>query len=294
MSDMNFDIEGYADDHQIYKPFTTLFQVTVLAYDIKKCFGVISDWMVSHFLRLNPDKTKILVIGSPNVLSQIEIHGAVLNCSTCIRFCNEAKNLGVILDNKLKFKSQVNSVVKRCFYVLRMLFKMKRYLNTAQKKTLVFGLILSVLDYSNSIYYGIDQELFNKLQLVQNTAARLIFNSRKFDSASELCLRLHWLPAQERIVFKVLLFVFKCLHDLVPQYLSNLIIPACSERNPYDLVPKALTSFGDRAFSIAGPRAWNTLPAEIRSLDKINDFKKALKTYLFNNSHKFFNDIKMQ
>ena len=250
--------------------------------------------MKGHFLRLNPDKTKIIIFGPERVLEKINIHGAVLDCGTVVRFSEEVKNLGVVFDNKLTFKSQVASVTRKCLYNIRCIYKMKSFLSRDQKKILVCSMVMSALDYSNSVYCGMNSVLFNRLQVVQNTAARLIFNCRKRQSASELCHNLHWLPSRERVLFKIILYVWKCLNGLAPSYLSELIIPTLDPRRPFDLyVPRSLSSFGDRAFCIAGPKAWNVIPLEIRSITEPNKFKSKLKHYLFNMSDSFHNMLNL-
>ena len=70
-------------------------------------------------------------------------------------------------------------------------------------KTLLCALVLSKIDYCNSLYYGINQNLIRKLQTVENAAARLIFGRRKRESAADLLNTLHWLPVRERILFKL-------------------------------------------------------------------------------------------
>ena len=178
-----------ADDHQIYKPFTPLFQLKVLTDDIPKCFDSISSWMLSYFLRLNPAKTKILVFGPDSVLQNITIRGIMLKCGTCIRFSNTSKNLGVIFYSHLNFDAQVSSVIKNCYRSLRNLCKVKPYLTSKPMGTLVCSLILSILDYSNALYYDINKRLLNKMQVVQNCASRLIFGKRRRESASNLLKR---------------------------------------------------------------------------------------------------------
>ena len=82
----------------------------------------------------------------------------------CIRFVNSAKNLGVILDNDLSFERQINSVVKSCFNIIRNLSKIRALLTYEQLRTAVRACIFSKLDYCNSMYYGINSILINKLQ----------------------------------------------------------------------------------------------------------------------------------
>ena len=122
-----------------------------------------------------------------------------------------------------------------------------------------------------------------RLQRVQNTAARVIARIRKYDHISQTLLELHWLPVEYRIKFKLLLIVFKCIHELAPEYLSKTITRysppvklRSSEAFPLNLPLSNSVSFGDRAFSIAGPVLWNHLPRKIRQAPSVNCFKKLL------------------
>ena len=106
-----------------------------------------------------------------------------------------------------------------------------------------------------------------------------------------------WLPVEHRIVFKILLLVFKPLNNLAPFYISDLLtpyIPSRSLRSSDEsllVVPRSIQkSFGDRAFAVAAPRLWNTLPIHMRQPGfSVAAFKKCLKTYLFKNA--FFSNI---
>ena len=101
-------------------------------------------------------------------------------------------------------------------------------------------------------------------------------------------INLHWLPVEFRITFKVLLLVYKALHGLAPSNISDLLNfktysrslrSSCKE---YLVVPRSrLKTYGDRAFSIAGPNLWNDLPLEIRKCASVATFKQSLKTFLF-------------
>ncbi len=99
---------------------------------------------------------------------------------------------------------------------------------------------------------------------------------------------LHWLPVCYRIEFKIVLFVFKVLSGMVPEYLSDILNPNTSSRPPrssekrVSMVPRSrLKLRGDRGFSIAGPTLWNSLPVSLRLVSSESEFKSKLKTYLF-------------
>ena len=106
--------------------------------------------------------------------------------------------------------------------------------------------------------------------------------------ASLILKELHWLPMEQRITFKVLLLTFKALNNLVPPYISQLIVPYNSTRNLRSAgkllleVPNVrLKSYGSRAFSVNAPKHWNEIPLDIKLSRSVDVFKSRLKTYLF-------------
>lgn len=88
---------------------------------------------------------------------------------------------------------------------------------------LVHAFISSSLDYCNALYTGISHSALSHLQLVQNSAARLLTGTKKREHISPILASLHWLPVNFRIEFNILLFVFKALNGLAPKYISDLI-----------------------------------------------------------------------
>ncbi len=141
-----------------------------------------------------------------------------------------AKNLGVWIDNNLKFGKQISAVVKSYFYHLRLLMKVKPFLSLKKFEMVMHAFVKSRLDYCNSLYIGAPQSCVFHLQLVQNAAARLLYGKRKYESITPVLISLHWLPFKYRIDFKMSLFVYKSQHNLAPQYLSDLLQPYTQSR----------------------------------------------------------------
>ena len=168
---------------------------------------------------------------------------------------------------------------------LRSISRMKYFLSKKQIQILVQSLVISSLDYCNALYIGISSNLLNQLQKIQNSACRVIVGIKRRESISEHLYNLHWLKVKERIDFKVLLYVFKSLHDLAPCYLSNLLVYNDNSRTPSLFVPPTKSCTGNRAFSVAGPRLWNELPRTLKCCNDINIFKKELKHFLFRKSY---------
>ena len=182
----------------------------------------------------------------------------------------------------------VKSVCQSTFYYLRNISYIRKYLTTEATSCIIHSLISSRMDYCNSLFYGMSGKLFKKLQGVQNTAARIITGTRKYDHITPILMELHWLPVKFRVHFKVLLLTYKALNNMAPKYISDLLtmyVPSRSLRSSSQLllsIPKSrLATCGDRAFAIAAPKLWNSLPLSIRSSETVDAFKKRLKTHLF-------------
>ena len=84
-------------------------------------------------------------------------------------------------------------------------------------------LVCTQIDINNSLYYGLPNTQLQRLQRIQNAAARIIFKKTKYEHVTPLLHELHWLPVSYRILFKLLVLIFKCLHGDAPSYLSDLI-----------------------------------------------------------------------
>ena len=172
---------------------------------------------------------------------------------------------------------------------LRNLWRIRRFIDSATCAHAVRSLILSRLDYGNSLLGGLSRANIQRLQRLQNRAARLIFQADRRTSAAPLMRELHWLPVQERIYFKILLHVYNCLQGSSPVYLQDLVhlytpghAGLRSSRGTTRLaIPSSKKMYGDRCFSILGPKLWNSIPMYIREAPNVRLFKKLLKTHLF-------------
>jgi len=160
--------------------------------------------------------------------------------------------------------------------------------------TLISAVVNSRMDYCNTVLAGAPRTVTDKLQGVLNAAARVITGTRKFDRSLGQILHdhLHWLDVPDRVLFKLAVTVHQCLNGRAPPYLSEHCIPVYSadmrrhlrSANRHLLaVPRfRLNTYGRRAFSAAGPMAWNALPDFFPGPTSSTDcFRRVLKTYLF-------------
>eukprot|EP00918_Siedleckia_nematoides_P002698 GHVU01006146.1.p1 GENE.GHVU01006146.1~~GHVU01006146.1.p1 ORF type:complete len:172 (-),score=2.31 GHVU01006146.1:1033-1548(-) len=151
----------------------------------------------------------------------------------------------------------------------------------------VQSLVISRIDYCNTLLAGLSKTQLRRLQLVQNRAARLILLTPLRDPITPVLYKLHWLPVDRRIEFKMLVYAYKALHGCAPAYLSSTISiyrAVCALRSGamMQLVEQRNSKgVGLKAFSVAVPKHWNKLPMVLRDAASLNIFKKQLKTHLF-------------
>ena len=164
---------------------------------------------------------------------------------------------------------------------------MRKYMDEDVARTLVQTMVVSQLDYGNSLLHGANKTLMRKLQLVQNSAARLITKVDRRCDITPILKYLHWLHIEARIILKILVLCFKCLTGNGPEYLSDLLVPYKPKRTlrssaHLDLViPNTCSKIGDNSFKVFSPKLWNELPMYIKSASSVLCFRKLLNTYLF-------------
>ena len=276
----------YADDTQVYVPFHISEEQECLAR-LESCLEEVKHWMAANWLKLNDDKTEFIIFGSKQQLSQVTTTAVRVGDAT-ITTSPSVKSIGAHLDSLLKMDTQLAATCKAAWYHLYQISKIRKYLTEEQTKSVVHAHVTCRLDQNNSMMIGMPKKSLGKLQIIQNASARLIAGIRKCDHITPTLKRLHWLPTEQRVVFKVLLLAFKAMNDKGPDYLKELLVsytPTRTLRSSYDsllCVPNThYTDTSKRAFGVRAPQEWNKLPSVIRSKNSVASFKTALKTHLF-------------
>ena len=185
--------------------------------------------------------------------------------------------------------AHISNVCRSTHYHKRNIRAIRDLLTPSAAAQLVHSLVTSRLDYCNALLLGVPDYKIKRLQRIHNIAARIVARPPCDHDISEVLQSLHWLPVKFRILFKSLLLVYKCIHNLAPKYLSSLLTPYEQKRyglrsNELELlsVPRvALKSYGHRAFSYGAVVEWNKLPLKVRQAPSVDVFKSRLKTYLF-------------
>ena len=267
-----FGFHMYPDDTQLYLRMKTteIEDVVSARIEVKVCLRELNKWMILNNLRLNYDKTELLVPHAKHrpkpPLDSITVGDATVEPT------HSARNIGAVFDDTTSFEEHVIELCRTAFFHIRNISRIRPCLSIDSTKTLVHALVTSGLDYCNALLYGLHKYLIQRLQYVMNAAAKVIACKRTFDHVTPLLIELHWLPVRQRIVFKILLYTFKALHGVTQTYLTELISPYVRRRALRSAdqllldqpTHRELKSIGLMPFSVCAPYLWNSLPFETK------------------------------
>ncbi len=147
------------------------------------------------------------------------------------------------------------------FFHLKNMSKLRPMLSMSNAEILIHAFMTSRSDYCNALLGGCSACLINKLQMVQNAAARVLTRTRKYDHISPVLSTLHWLPIKHHKDYKILLITYKALNGLAPQYLSELLShynpprPLRSQNSGHLIIPRiSKLTAGGRSFFYLAPQ----------------------------------------
>ena len=187
--------------------------------------------MSSNLLKLDSNKTELMVVAPKALLQKVgdfllDVDGSSISPSL------EVRNLGVILDSTLSYQSHIKSITNSAFYHLRNISRLRPSLSDSVAETLIHAFVTSRLDYCNGVLFGVPKKYLDRLQYVQNSAARVLTRTKPWQHITPTLKQLHWLPVKHRINHKLLLLTYKCQNNLAPQYLSGLLQDKPTQTNP--------------------------------------------------------------
>ena len=201
----------FADDSQLRKS-NVPSDFPVLACCLKDCIEDVAEWMGDSKLKMNDDKSELMAIATRSKLNQVIPTLAPMSISGCdIPFSQSVRNLGFYLDETLSMDAHFKYLCHILFCQLRRIGKICCFLSTDAANKLAVSLILSRLEYCNSLLAGIPDNKLNKLQRIQNHAARLVLRKSRHGSATALLRTLHWHQVKARIQYKIACLCFQCI-----------------------------------------------------------------------------------
>jgi len=281
----NCSTECYVDDTKIYMSFNVKDCDDAVAA-VNEDLHNIRNWCFQNGLLLNPEKTKLIVYGSRQMLEKLpEFHISLLGKELVP--ADFVKDLGVTFDKYLTFNEHTINTVSSCISTLAQISRVKHIFKN-ELITIINALVFSKLYYCSSVWSNMTMSNVNKLQKVQNFAARIVSNTRKYDHITPVLKKLKWLPVKNYLYYRDATLAFKCMTGLAPNYLCNKFIcrgdvSKINTRNSQLLnIPLFKTTTGQRSFLYRVVNIWNNLPTDIKLCKNVAGFKIKLRKYLLN------------
>lgn len=277
----------YADDLQLYfhfKPSDTEASIRKINEDLSR----ICAWSNDNCLVLNPIKSKFLLLGTKKQILEIVSNGVDIKImGESMERVSEARNLGLLLDAHLRFENHIMEAVRNCFYRLKLLYRIRSFLSHNLRIRLCESLVLSKLNYADSVYgprlYSRTERL---IQRVQNACARFCFNTQPRDHITPYLNNSNLLKMCSRRNLHLACLIFGIVNNKLPEYLFNKLLwvhadSRYSNRAPVArlLTPRHKSIAFRGSFRFAASRCWNDIPPPIRALKSSNNFKEKLKLH---------------
>lgn len=280
----------YADDLQIYET-APINDIPRAIDNINSNLQIINNWSKSFGLSVNPSKSKVCMFGTSKQLFKLQSSlPPILFNNICLEPSASVVNLGIRMDSTFSWSPQIAELSRKIFCALGSLRRWKNLLPLKTKISLSQTLLLPILDYADSCYIDLSQQLLNKLERMQNLIIRFIFGLRKYDHVTQYRYQLKWLTVKDRRHLHSLTLLYTVLyHPITPSYLkerfkflgSNTLHSQHlrSRNNNLLEIPLSRTKCYGDSFTIKTVKLWNALPDEIRRSQSVGIFKRKLKKF---------------
>ena len=247
-------------------------------------------------IKLNDSKTELMLVTSKRSKHLHKLPTSITIGSDQITFMQFVKNLGFTLDCHLTMNAHVSNIARTCYFELRRLASIRRFLTSTATATLVSAFVLSRIDYCNSLLFGSTHDVTSHLQLILNYAARVTLRLPKSSSITIHLKSLHWLPVKVRSTYKIACLCYHCHSSTAPSYVTGMLhrkpLHTRNTRSSSYTMPllnrpaHSKATLGVRSFSFAYSSVWNSIPNDVRCVPSLSSFKSCLKTYLFRSVYK--------
>ena len=242
-------------------------------------------------LKLNDNKTELMLVISRRTKHLHSLPTSITIGNAQVPFKQSVMNLCFTFDCHLTMNARVTNIARTCYFELRRLASICRFLTSTANATLTFAFVLSRIDYCNSLLFGSTHDVTSNLQRIQNYAARVILRLPKSSSITTHLESLHWLPVKLRSTYKIACLCYHCYSSTALSYVADMLHRKPSHTHItfsssctmplFNRPAHSKATLGDRSFSFASSSVWNSIPNDFRCAPSLSSFKSRLKTYLF-------------
>ena len=272
----------YADDtHITYAGVDVNSIQSNLNHDLDN----LNKWLISNKLTLNSAKTEFMLIGSRQKLSTLSNPLELLIDNVPIEHVSSVKSLGIFIDENLRWQTHIDKLSKKIASGIGAIKRIRPFVPPSILHYIYNALIQSHFDYCNLVWGNCGKTLFDRLQKLQNRAARVLTFSSYDADPNRLIRQLDWKDLSTQFQIQKALMVYKSLNGLAPEYLSSKFVKRNETR--YSLrdsvnklfVPFPRTNFMKNSFSYSGAVLWNSLPCNVREAKSLSQFKRLVSLY---------------
>jgi hypothetical protein len=271
----NCKVSMYADDTAVYVHDKDIDNVVSMLNDD---LANVCNWLARNKLSLNVLKTEVMFMSTHQKLSVLSDSNLDVKMNESIlKRVHSCKHLGVMIDDTLSWVDHVDYIRKKVQPGIFMLKKSKCYLPTHLLNMLYRSTIESHFDYCDVVWGTVCQTQSNRLQVLQNRAAKILTGTSWMDSSTEARNKLGWKNLHDRYKFHHDITMYKIINNLVPMYLSERFT---IKHNPYNVrssmqlyIPFPRLEYKKRSISYSGAISWNSLDTHVKNANSVNDFK---------------------
>lgn len=278
--------QAYADDTQLYYSFPA-DRVQEAQVCINSDLQLLSKLSEEHNLKLNSGKSKVMIFATKKQYVSIKPNLTIQIQNENLPIVKTAKNLGIVFDDALSFEAHVNSLFKKAYFSLKLLYASRQFLTRKLKKILVESLVLSLMNYCDFIYGPFLNSITkNRIQVLQNNCCRFVVGYRKFDHISHKVRELGWMDMESRRKLHFGCFLFNSLTSKNMPWLSDKLIPRgkihnVNIRHKHKLtMPRYETAVFKKGFTFNAVTFINSLPFDMATINNVLSFKKKVRTMI--------------
>ena len=191
---------------------------------MQSCMSDVQAWATVNMLKFNDNKTELIIVTSKRTKHLHNLPTSIIIGNAQIPFKKSVKNLGFALDCHLTINAHVSNIARTCYFELRRLTSIRRFLTSTATAALVSAFVLSRIDYCNSLLFGSTHDVTSHLQRIQNYAARVILRLPKSSSITIHLKSLHWPPVRVRSTYKIACLCYHCHSSTATSYVTDIIM----------------------------------------------------------------------
>ena len=262
---------------------------------MQSCICDVKAWTTANMLKLNDNKTELMLVTSKRTKHLHNIPISITIGNVHIPFKQSVMNLGLTLDYHLTMNAHVFNIARTCYFELRRLASIRRFLTSTATSTLASAFALSRIDYCSSLLFGSIHDVISHLQRMHSYAARVILCLPKSSSITTHLKSLQWLPIKVRSTYKIACLCYHCHSSTAPSYVADMLNKKPSHiRNTssssytmplLNRPAHSKATLGDRSF-FCFFFFWNSILNDVRCAPSLSSFNSRLKTYLFCSAYK--------